>query len=71
MRPKMFSLQTRVTPHGVVGLDAPYASGLCISELIAALVRKDVDGVGRGKDYRGLMNTAWTRVTVGIKVRLL
>jgi len=41
---------------------------LCISELVAALVRMDADEYGQGRDYRGLVNTAWTRVTVGVKV---
>ncbi|KAF9261660.1 phosphoglycerate mutase-like protein [Marasmius fiardii PR-910] len=40
--------------------------GLCISELVAALVRLDPD-VEPGVDYRGLMNTAWTRAVVSLK----
>jgi broad specificity phosphatase PhoE len=42
--------------------------GLCISEIVAALVRMDTEHRGRGVDYRGLANTAWTRVTIDIKV---
>ncbi|KAH8114735.1 histidine phosphatase superfamily [Phellopilus nigrolimitatus] len=42
--------------------------GLCISELIAALVRKDrgeqVGGVVG--NYTGLMNTAWTRLSIEV-----
>lgn len=38
--------------------------GLCISELIAALVRKDKDRTGAGRDFKGLLNTAWTKVEV-------
>ncbi|KAI0917238.1 hypothetical protein AcW1_007518 [Taiwanofungus camphoratus] len=41
--------------------------GLCISELIPALLSKDVSGLHPGHKYRGLLNTAWTRVTVNIK----
>lgn len=46
---------------------AVVSHGLCISELVAALVRMDADGYGQGRDYRGLLNTAWTRVTIGVK----
>jgi broad specificity phosphatase PhoE len=43
--------------------------GLSISEIVAALVRKDA-GEGTGiRHYRGLMNTAWTRVSIEVKVR--
>lgn len=41
--------------------------GLCISELIPALLKRN-DGGSPAKDYRGLLNTAWTRVTVQVKV---
>ncbi|KAL5524345.1 hypothetical protein ACEPAF_9485 [Sanghuangporus sanghuang] len=42
--------------------------GLCISELIAALVRKDrdVQAGAQGGKWTGLMNTAWTRVTIDL-----
>ncbi|KAL0565285.1 hypothetical protein V5O48_016742 [Marasmius crinis-equi] len=40
--------------------------GLCISELIPALLRLDPDA-DVGVDYRGLLNTAWTRVVVSFK----
>ncbi|KAL5519845.1 hypothetical protein ACEPAG_1505 [Sanghuangporus baumii] len=42
--------------------------GLCVSELIAALVRKDRDVQARaqGGKWTGLMNTAWTRVTIDL-----
>lgn len=40
--------------------------GLCISELIAALLRLDPDS-RRDVSYIGLLNTAWTRVTVSVK----
>jgi len=37
--------------------------GLCISELVSALVRLDHFKVN-GSDWTGLLNTAWTRVTL-------
>ncbi|TFK34487.1 histidine phosphatase superfamily [Crucibulum laeve] len=37
--------------------------GLCISELVAALLRLDPES-NRDVSYAGLLNTAWTRVTV-------
>ncbi|TDL23226.1 phosphoglycerate mutase-like protein [Rickenella mellea] len=41
--------------------------GLAISELIAALMRKDAtERVRDGGTYRGLYNTAWTRVQINI-----
>ncbi|KAL0959995.1 hypothetical protein HGRIS_011649 [Hohenbuehelia grisea] len=40
--------------------------GLCISELIAALVRLDPDSP-QDKSYTGLLNTAWTRVSISLK----
>lgn len=44
--------------------------GLCISELVPALLKKDSSGTHSGKNYRGLLNTAWTRITVDVKVLL-
>jgi len=66
-----------VMPHvwqtlkeGEDGVDIAIVShGLCISELVAALVRKN-SVVGRagsdgfGSKYIGLLNTAWTRITI-------
>ncbi|PFH49484.1 hypothetical protein AMATHDRAFT_147645 [Amanita thiersii Skay4041] len=50
--------------------------GLCISEIVAALVRLDSEfhpkgeevgaGVDPGKRFRGLLNTAWARVELNI-----
>lgn len=40
--------------------------GLCISEMVANLVRRGQDKAPR-TDYRGLLNTAWTRATVRVK----
>ncbi|KZP33702.1 phosphoglycerate mutase [Athelia psychrophila] len=47
------------------GRIAVVSHGLCISELIPALLRKDANAPPR-QDFRGLMNTAWTRVTVDV-----
>ena len=49
--------------------------GLCISELVAALVSLDYERVSRGlevpdRQYAGLLNTAWTRVTIDLAVRV-
>ncbi|OJT14672.1 hypothetical protein TRAPUB_8725 [Trametes pubescens] len=65
-----------VMPHvwsaareGKKGVHIAIAShGLCISELVPALVMKDESGVHPGEKFRGLQNTAWTRVTVDVKV---
>ena len=65
-----------VMPHiwqaareGKVGVNIALAShGLCISELIPALLVKDESGHHPGDKYKGLHNTAWTRVTVQVKV---
>ena len=43
--------------------------GLCISELVSALVKLDPEA-DTGVDYRGLLNTAWTRAVVSLKVNL-
>ena len=49
---------------------AVVSHGLCISELIAALMRKDCDAPpgAQGGKWTGLMNTAWTRVTIDLVV---
>ncbi|CAL1712789.1 unnamed protein product [Somion occarium] len=39
--------------------------GLCISELVPALLRKNAGQIAKD-EYRGLMNTAWTRVAVDL-----
>lgn len=40
--------------------------GLCISQLIPALLRRGARG-DPGRHYKGLLNTAWSRVTVELK----
>lgn len=42
--------------------------GICISELIPVLVLKDEGHQHPGHRWRGLRNTAWTRITVDVKV---
>ncbi|KAL4251244.1 Histidine phosphatase superfamily protein [Abortiporus biennis] len=64
-----------VLPHvwtaakeGMRGIHIAVVShGLCISELIPALLRKDHSGMAPPDRYRGLRNTAWARLTVDIK----
>jgi len=46
---------------------AVVSHGLCIGELIRALLKRNGGGLP-ARDYRGLQNTAWTRVTVRVKV---
>ena len=67
-----------VMPHvwkaareGRTGVHIALAShGLCISELIPALLAKDdrFKGTHMGAKYRGLLNTAWTRLTIEVEV---
>ncbi|KAJ3986497.1 phosphoglycerate mutase [Lentinula detonsa] len=58
-----------VVPHlrseGIAHI-AMVSHGLCISELVAALLRLDPDS-RRDVSYKGLLNTAWTRATVSFK----
>ena len=49
--------------------------GLCISELVAALVTLDYERRSKGlevpdRQYTGLLNTAWTRATIDLAVRI-
>ena len=66
-----------VLPHvwqaakeGKTGIHIAVVShGLCISQMISELLKmsaKQDEG-----DYRGLLNTAWTRVVIDIEVRTL
>ena len=41
--------------------------GLCISEMMAALVALDPQA-DHGVSYRGLLNTAWTRAAISVRV---
>ena len=48
--------------------------GVCISELVVALVALDYERRSRSLEvsdgrYVGLLNTAWTRATIGLAVR--
>ena len=58
--------------EGTDGMHVAFVShGLFIGEAVAALMRKDkhnVMGIS-ARDYRGLRNTGYTRVTVQVKVR--
>ncbi|KAI0354895.1 phosphoglycerate mutase-like protein [Trametes cingulata] len=57
----------RAARQGRKGVHIAIAShGLCISELVPALLMKDESGVHPGDKYRGLHNTAWTRVTIDV-----
>ncbi|KIM89219.1 hypothetical protein PILCRDRAFT_813147, partial [Piloderma croceum F 1598] len=67
------AIQELVMPHvwkaakdGRKGVEVAVVShGLCISELISALLKKSAKG-GPIVDYRGLQNTAWSRVIVDV-----
>jgi broad specificity phosphatase PhoE len=64
-----------VLPHvfqaakeGKTGIHIAIVShGLCINAIISELLKKSAEQGGE-TDYRGLLNTAWTRVVVDIKV---
>lgn len=50
--------------------------GLCISELVASLLRRDEEVQRLHKQlyagtYAGLLNTAWTRISVDCSVRII
>ncbi len=72
------AIEELVMPHiwqaareGKAGVNIALAShGLCISELIPALLVKDESGQHPGDKYKGLYNTAWTRLAVQVQVRL-
>ncbi|KAJ6627796.1 phosphoglycerate mutase [Mycena sp. CBHHK59/15] len=58
-----------VVPHLATEDDVHIAiasHGLCISELVAALLRLDPDS-RRDISYAGLLNTAWTRAIISVK----
>lgn len=60
-----------VLPHLTAGPNEVHIAlashGLCIGELVAALIRLDPEA-DREVQYTGLFNTAWTRVTVELRV---
>lgn len=50
---------------------AVVSHGLCISELVAALMHKGVtERSGEGNKWKGLLNTAWTRAVIEVQVSL-
>jgi len=69
---------TLVLPHvwqtakkGKAGVHvAVVGHGLCISQLISQLLRMSANQ-DEELDYRGLLNTAWTRVVIESEVRVL
>ncbi|KAH9080644.1 phosphoglycerate mutase-like protein [Lactarius deliciosus] len=57
----------QVAKEGKTGIHIAIVShGLCISELVSELLKRSAKQ-GRDTDYRGLWNTAWTRVVVDIE----
>lgn len=62
-------IQECVLPHlGEEGAHIALAShGLCISELVSALLYLD-PGSRKGRSYAGLVNTGWTRAEVDVEV---
>jgi len=47
---------------------AVVSHGLCISELVAALMHKGVtERSGEGNKWKGLLNTAWTRAVIEVQ----
>ncbi|THH20081.1 hypothetical protein EW146_g1183 [Bondarzewia mesenterica] len=66
IRELVLPLVWRAANEGKKGVHIAVVShGLCISRLIAELLKNDADGPDNG-DYRGLLNTAWTRVAVNV-----
>ncbi|KAF9568643.1 phosphoglycerate mutase-like protein [Agrocybe pediades] len=59
-----------VLPHLTSGDEEAHIAlashGLCIGELVSALIRLDPEA-DRNRTYTGLFNTAWTRATVQIR----
>jgi broad specificity phosphatase PhoE len=48
---------------------AVVSHGLCIGEIIRAMIRMDPSAEGMGRPLGGLANTAWARISITIKVR--
>jgi broad specificity phosphatase PhoE len=73
------AITTLVLPHvwqavkeGKTGIHIAVVShGLCIAQMISELLKMSAkQGLGM-VDYRGLLNTAWTRLVIDIEVRML
>jgi len=45
--------------------------GLCISQMISGLLKMSANQAIGIVDYRGLLNTAWTRLVIEIEVRII
>ena len=59
----------KAAEQGKKGLHIAIVShGICISELVPLLMRKDESGQDPGRKYRGMHNTAWTRISVDVRV---
>jgi len=50
---------------------AVVSHGLCISQMISELLKMSTKQAIDIVDYRGLLNTAWTRLVIDIEVRML
>lgn len=62
------ALRECVFPHLDADAHIAIAShGLCISEMVSALMRLDPEA-DKSISYQGLLNTAWTRVNIQQKV---
>jgi broad specificity phosphatase PhoE len=72
------AIATLVLPHvwqtaneGKTGIHIAVVShGLCISQMISELLKMSAKH-DEERDYRGLLNTAWTRVVIDVEVRVL
>lgn len=70
---------TLVLPHvwqaakeGKTGIHiAVVGHGLCIAQMISELLKMSANQAVGMVDYRGLLNTAWTRLVIDIEVRML
>ena len=68
-----------VLPHvwqtaneGKTGIHVAVVShGLCISQMISELLKMSANQAIGVMNYRGLLNTAWTRLVIDIEVRML
>jgi broad specificity phosphatase PhoE len=59
----------KAAEKGMKGLNIAIVShGICISELVSCLMAKGESGHNLGHKYRGMRNTAWSRISVNIEV---